>query len=142
MGLGGGHESLKFKTSMLFLTSSVNIVQFRNFRRFRSFHVNFSSMNSFFSAGPYPWDINKLFSSVEVGKCLGLYTEQKLEATLSLLLGYLRYNVFNSLLRIRIRKILASWIRIRKNMRIHGLSKGQNINQKLQKKCFTLKTPI
>ena len=43
-------------------------------------------------------------------------------------------------LRIRIRwirKILASWIRIRirKNMRIHGSgAKGQNINQKLQKK--------
>ena len=40
-----------------------------------------------------PGDINTLFSSVEVGKCLGLYTEQKLEGTLSLLLGYLRYNV-------------------------------------------------
>ena len=39
-------------------------------------------------------------------------------------------------MRIRwIRKILASWIRIRKNMRIPG-SKGQNINQKLQKKIF------
>ena len=36
-----------------------------------------------------------------------------------------------------IRKILGSWIRIHKNMRIHG-SKGQNINQKLQKKIFTL----
>ena len=43
-----------------------------------------------------------------------------------------------TVLRIRIRwirKILASWIRIRKNMRIQGSgSKGQNINQKLQKK--------
>ena len=42
------------------------------------------------------------------------------------------------MLRIRIRwirKILASWIRIRKNMRIHESgSKGQNINQKLPKK--------
>ena len=43
------------------------------------------------------------------------------------------------MLRIRIqirwiRKILASWIRIRKNMRIHKSgSKGQNIKQKLQK---------
>ena len=52
-------------------------------------------------------------------------------------------------LRIRIRicwirKILASWIRIRKNMRIHGSgSKGHNINQKLQqKKNFTLKSQV
>ena len=43
--------------------------------------------------------------------------------------------------RIRwIRKILASWIRIRKNMRIHGSgSKGQNINQKLKKKILLSK---
>ena len=41
-----------------------------------------------------------------------------------------RLIVFLSVLRIRIRKILASWIRIRKNMRIPG-SKGQNVNQKL-----------
>ena len=42
--------------------------------------------------------------------------------------------VFLAVLRIRIRKILASRIRIRKNIRIHGSgSKGQNINQKLQK---------
>ena len=40
-------------------------------------------------------------------------------------------------------RILALWIRIRKNMRIHGSgSKGQNINQKLQKKLFTPKTQI
>ena len=42
-----------------------------------------------------------------------------------------------SVLRIRIcwfRKILASWIRIRKNMQIHGSGfNGENINQKLQK---------
>ena len=50
----------------------------------------------------------------------------------------------NAVLRIRIRwirKILGSWIRIRKNMRIHG-SKEQNINQKLQKKNVTHKTKI
>ena len=49
----------------------------------------------------------------------------------------------NAVLRIRIRwirKILASWIRIRKNMRIHG-SKGQNINQKLQQKKMLLIKP-
>ena len=41
-------------------------------------------------------------------------------------------------IRIRwIRKILASWIRI------HGSgSKGRNINQKLKKKNFTLKTQV
>ena len=40
-------------------------------------------------------------------------------------------------------KILASWIRICKNMRIHGSeSKGQNINKKLQKKNVTPKTQI
>ena len=50
------------------------------------------------------------------------------------------YEPWMSVLRIRIRwirKTLASWIRIqiRKIMRIHGSgSKGQNINQKLQKK--------
>ena len=41
----------------------------------------------------------------------------------------------------RIRKILASWIRIRigKNIRIHGSGpKGQNMNQKLQKKFTTV----
>ena len=39
-------------------------------------------------------------------------------------------------------RILALWIRIRKNMRIHGSgSKGQNINQKLQKKNFLLQKP-
>ena len=38
--------------------------------------------------------------------------------------------------------ILASWIRIRKNMRMHGSgSKGENINQKLQKKTFLLLKP-
>ena len=37
----------------------------------------------------------------------------------------------------RIRKILASWIQIHKNMRVHGSGyKGQNINQKLQKRLF------
>ena len=47
------------------------------------------------------------------------------------------------MLRIRIRKILASWIRIRKNMRIHGSgSKGQNINQKLQQKKNYYQTQI
>ena len=50
--------------------------------------------------------------------------------------------VFLAVLRIRIRKILASRIRIRKNIRIHGSgSKGQNINQKLLKK-ITLKPQI
>ena len=48
-----------------------------------------------------------------------------------------------SVLRIRIRwilKILASWIGIRKNMRIHASgSKGQNINQKLQQKILLSK---
>ena len=52
---------------------------------------------------------------------------------------------FKSVLRIRIRwilKILASWIRIRKNVRIHGSgSLMQNINQKLQKKTFLLQKP-
>ena len=54
----------------------------------------------------------------------------------------------STVLRIRIlirwiRKILASWIRIPKNMRIHESgSKGQNINQKLQENNFTLKTQI
>ena len=47
------------------------------------------------------------------------------------LFGY----VFLSVLRIRIHKIFAFWIRIRENMRIQGSgSKGQIINQKLQKK--------
>ena len=37
-----------------------------------------------------------------------------------------------------IRKILASWIRIRKNMRINGSgSKGQNINQTAKKKSYS-----
>ena len=41
---------------------------------------------------------------------------------------------------LRIRKILASWIWIRKNMRIHGSgSKGQIINQILQKKYLLSK---
>ena len=46
------------------------------------------------------------------------------------------YAVLRIRIRIRwIRKILDSWIR--KNMRIHGSgSKGQNINQKLQKKML------
>ena len=45
-------------------------------------------------------------------------------------------------LRIRIRKILASWIRICKNIRIHGSGfKGYNINQKLQKKTYLLLKP-
>ena len=48
-----------------------------------------------------------------------------------------------AVLRIRIRwirKILASWIRIRKNMRIYGSgSKWQNINQKLQQQKITIK---
>ena len=46
----------------------------------------------------------------------------------------LKMESFQAVLRIRIRwirKILASWIRLRKNVRIHGFgSKGQNINQK------------
>ena len=54
----------------------------------------------------------------------------------------LKMESFQAVLRIRIRwirKILASWIRLRKNVRIHGFgSKGQNINQKK----FTLETQI
>ena len=38
-----------------------------------------------------------------------------------------------AVLRIRIRKILASWIRIRKNMRIHG----SYINKKLQTNIYS-----
>jgi len=49
------------------------------------------------------------------------------------------------MLRIRIRwihKILAFWIQIRKNMRIHGSgSKWQNINQTMPKKTFLLLKP-
>ena len=47
------------------------------------------------------------------------------------------------MLRIRwIRKILASWIRIRKNMRIHGSGSKGVINQKLpQKKLFYSQKP-
>ena len=51
---------------------------------------------------------------------------------LIMILPCLLIELLISVLRIRIRKILASWIRIRKNMRRHGSgSKGQNINQKL-----------
>ena len=57
-----------------------------------------------------------------------------------IILGELIEIVKKAVLKIRIRwirKILASCIRIRKNMRIYGSrSKGQNINQKLQKKYF------
>ena len=48
-------------------------------------------------------------------------------------------------IRIRwIRKILASWIRIRENMRIYGSGLNwQNINQKLhQQQNFTLKAQV
>ena len=47
----------------------------------------------------------------------------------------------NPVLRIRIRmirKVLASWIRIRKNIRIHG----EKYQPQLQKKKITLKTQI
>ena len=54
--------------------------------------------------------------------------------------GHFTIHVLQPVLRIRIRwirKILASWIRIRKNMRIHGSgSTRQNINQKLNKTKF------
>ena len=51
-------------------------------------------------------------------------------------------SVFKAVFRIRIwirwiRKICASWIRIRKNMQIHG----QNINRKLQTKIFCSQSP-
>ena len=46
-------------------------------------------------------------------------------------------------IRIRwIRKILASWIRIRKNMRIHDPDPRGKINQKLQMKNWTLLAPF
>ena len=62
-----------------------------------------------------------------------------------IILGELIEIVKKAVLKIRIhwiRKILASWIRLRKNIRIHGSrSKGQNINQKLQKKTCLLSKP-
>ena len=55
----------------------------------------------------------------------------------------LKVKYTGAVLRIRwIRKILASWIRIRKNMRIHGSGSKGVINQKLpQKKTFLLPKP-
>ena len=56
---------------------------------------------------------------------------------------FYQIGLLEEVFRIRIRcisKTLASWIQIRINMRIHGSGlKWQNINQKLQKKLFTLK---
>ena len=62
---------------------------------------------------------------------------------IKLISGKGKKSVLKIWIRIRwIRKVLASWIRISKNMNIQGSgSKGQNINEKLQNKNFYCQNP-